>query len=587
VNSKNICSKSRAGSRNVIQADIFLKGGIVLNVYSGELIGMNVAIKGNRICYVGGLSSFVGESTTVIDVSNRILAPGYLEPHCHPWVFYSPLSFGQEAARFGTTTMICDNLFFYLLMGPDKFESLMDAFSNMPVKFFWSCRAVPQAPMEHEDDLFSIKNIERLLRNPHIVSLCEITRWQDILNGDTKLLQLIDIAKKSKKRVDGHTAGAKYEKLNSLSWAGIESCHESINGEELLDRLRLGLYVMLRQSSLRPDLKELLQTIISEKVLLDRIMLTTDGSSPAFHQTYGMNDHLIKIAIQEGIDPVSAYRMATINPAVYFGLDGDIGGIAPGRFADILVLKDLNLPTPEMVISKGRIIAKDGAVIEPFPSIDWKTYFSKSSFSKRSWKAKSKDFKIPCNKSHIRFPVIHLVSAVITRLEWLEIHARGDFLDINRCKGLHYIALINKDGKWVTAGMIRGFADGVEGLASSYNTAAEILVIGTDPAAMSAAANRVLELRGGIVAFEGGKIFYELKLPLGGIMSSAPMAKLAEKEKELKEYLTRRGHPYHDPLYTLTFLPNDFLPDIRINYNGIVDIKKKKTLWPRRDLKAR
>jgi adenine deaminase len=143
---------------------------------------------------------------------------------------------------------------------------------------------------------------------------------------------------------------------------------------------------------------------------------------------------------------------------------------------------------------------------------------------------------------------------------------------------------MNNDGDWVTNGLLRGFGSGVEGLASSYNTAAQILVIGSSAEAMSAAVNRVLDLKGGIVAFERGKISYELPLPLGGIMSVAPLKQLAEKEKELKAYLAARGYPYHDPLYSLVFLPNDFLPEVRINYLGIVDIKTNKTLWPRRDL---
>ena len=577
-------SKSPAQSQSAPKADLFLKGGTVLNVYSGELLKMNVAIKKDRILYVGQLNEMLGKDTSVLDVGGKILVPGYIEPHCHPWVLYNPLSFGQEAGRFGTTTLFCDSLFFYMLMGPEKFESFMETLSDMPVKFFWTGRVAPQSAMEHEDELYSVKNIKRLLGNPHIAALGEITRWQDVLRGDRKLMQLIRTAKKLKKRVDGHTAGAKYEKLNVLSRSGVESCHESINGEQLLDRLRLGLYVMLRQSSLRPDLKGLLKTVVSRNVLLDRVMLTTDGSSPAFHQKFGINDNLIKIAIQEGIDPVSAYRMVTINPAVYFGLDGDIGGIAPGRFADVLVLRDLRLPTPETVISRGRIIAEDGAVTESFQQIDWRIFFPESSFLKKSWKAKSDNFRIPSPEGHIRFPVINLISTVITRTEWTEFRVRDGFLDTEGRKGYSLIALINKNGRWVTNGIIRGFADGVEGLASSYNTAAEILVIGNSPGAMSAAVNRVIELKGGIAVFEGGKYVYELKLPLGGLMSDVPMSKLAEKETEFKEYLFRRGHPYHDPLYTLTFLPNDFLPDVRINYDGIVDIKERKILWRRKDL---
>ena len=568
------------------KADLFLKGATVLNVYSGELLRMNVATKGDKILYVGTLSECAGEDTTVLDVSGRFLVPGYIEPHCHPWLLYNPLSFGQEAVRFGTTTFICDSLIFYLLMGLKKFESFMEGISDMPVKFYWTCRTAPQSPMACEDAVYSIENLRDLLQNAHIVSLGEITRWQDLLQGDDKVRELIGIARKLGKRVDAHTAGAKYERLNVLSRLGMESCHESINGQQLLDRVRLGLYVILRHSSLRPDLPELVKTIVSKGISTDRMMLTTDGSTAGFHQEFGMSDSLIKIAIQGGIDPVSAYRMATINPATYFHMDGDLGGIAPGRFADILVLKNLDTPTPEMVISRGRMAAKNGASVEQFPQIQWETFFPRTCFTEKSWKTKGEDFRIPADGCSLRFPVINLINAVITGIEWQDFSIRNGFLRVDEGKGLSLIALMDKHGKWVTNGIIRGFADEVEGLASSYNTATEILAIGNDPEAMSAAVNRVLELRGGIVAFEGGKIAYELGLPLGGMLSDASMSTLAEKERELKGYLKGRGHPYHDPLFTFTFLPNDFLPDVRINYDGIVDIKGKKTLWNRRDLVA-
>jgi len=581
---ENNYTQQNSQGKSSPRADLFLKGATVLNVYSGELLKVNVATRGDEILYVGPLSEVAGENTTVLDVSGKFLVPGYIEPHCHPWVLYNPLSFGQEAVRFGTTTFICDNLFFYLLMGQKKFESFMESISDMPVRFYWTCRTSPQSPMAHEEAIYSIENLRELLQNAHVASLGEITRWQDVLRGDDRIRELIGIARSLGKRVDGHTAGAKYERLNVLSRSGMESCHESINGQQLLDRVRLGLYVMLRHSSLRPDLPELVKTVVSNGISMDRMMLTTDGSTAGFHQKFGMNDSLIKIAIEGGIDPVSAYKMATINPATYFHMDGYMGGIAPGRFADILVLKNLDTPTPEMVISRGRIAAKNGTSVAQFPHIQWEQFFPQSCFTERSWKARSDDFKIPSDGHVLRFPVINLVSAVITGIEWHDFSIRDGSLCVDGGKGLSLISLVNKDGRWITNGIIRNFADKVEGIASSYNTATEILVIGNDPEAMSAAVNRVLELRGGIVAFEGGKIVYELSLPLGGMLSDASMSTLAEKERELKEYLKGKGHPYHDPLYTFTFLPNDFLPDVRINYDGIVDIKGKKTLWNRRDL---
>ncbi|KPK30819.1 MAG: hypothetical protein AMK69_02270 [Nitrospira bacterium SG8_3] len=566
------------------EANILLKNGTVLNVYSGELLKMNVLINGERIWYVGPRSDMVGDDSIIVDAENRVLVPGYVDPHIHPWNIYNPISFGEEACRLGTTTVVCDSLVFHLLMGTGLFEAFMDLLSQMPVKFFWTCRAAPQTPMEREDEFYAVENLERLLKNPEVQSLGEITRWPELVKGNPKYRALIGRTKGLKKRVDGHTAGARYEDLNAISRVGVESCHESIKGEEVLDRLRLGLYVMLRESSLRQDLSKLIRTVVKSKVLTDRIMLTTDSSEPDYYERFGINDNLIRMAIREGLEPISAYRMSTINPAVYFGLDHEIGGIAPGRYADILLLRDLHLPTPEMVISRGRIMAENANLTEPFPQVNWERFFPRSSFSKRKWKAESHYFQIPSHKKRISFPTIKLVSPVITRKEWVEFDIEDGYLSLDERRGFCFSAVMSRDGVWVTNGILQGFGEAIEGMASSFNTAVDILVLGREPEAMGAAVNRVLELGGGIVAFEKGKIAYELPLPLGGIMSEEPMQRIAEKDRELQAFLSKRGYSFEAPLFALLFLPNDFLPEVRINYKGVVDIRNGAVLWPRRAL---
>ncbi|MBN1276264.1 MAG: adenine deaminase [Deltaproteobacteria bacterium] len=214
--------------------------------------------------------------------------------------------------------------------------------------------------------------------------------------------------------MDGHTAGTKRESLTILSRQVIESCHESISGHEVIERLRLGFYVMLRESSLRQDLSNLIKTIRENHLPTDRMTLTTDSSTPAFYEQFGINDNVIKIAIKEGIDPISAYRMATINPAVYFGLDQDIGGIAPGRYADILILEDILNPSPETVTSKGRVVSERGKLIKLFPRVNWDRFFPATSFAVRSWSAEEYFFRIPFNENHVNFPVIKLKNTVIT-----------------------------------------------------------------------------------------------------------------------------------------------------------------------------
>jgi len=565
-------------------ADLFLKGGTILNVYSGELLEGNIAVSGERIIYVGPSEHHIGKHTRVLELGGRTIAPGYIEPHFHPWDVYNPVSVGEEACRRGTTTVFCDDLVFYMEMGPDLFQEFMDAFSDMPIKYYWSLRTAPQSPMRDEKEIFSVENLLAVLENPRVQSIGEITRWMELIEGTSRIPPVIARTKELKKRVDGHTAGASYDKLNRLAAAGIESCHESINGQNVLDRLRLGFYVMLRESSLRQDLSLLLKAVARERVLTDRLLLTTDGSMPEYYHRQGVTDHLIRIALKEGIDPVSAYRMATINPAVYFGFDHRIGGIAPGRDADMVILEDIQDPTPEAVISRGRLVAEKGRLVEPFPPVDWERYFPKASFSKRDWRAREELFRIPApSGTSASFPVIELANPAITRIKWVDLASRDGYLDFDASRYL-IVAVIGRDGDWITTGLLEGFANGIEALASSYNTAAQILVIGRDARSMSAAVNRVLEMKGGIVIFDGNDPFFELALPIGGVMSEKALPELAGKERELQSILFSKGYPYHDPMYTLVFLPNDFLPEVRVNYRGILDVKNNRVLWPRTDL---
>jgi adenine deaminase len=572
------------------EADLLLEGGRVLNVYSGELLESNVVTKGEKIWYVGPRSDWVGGKTLRLEVSHKVLVPGYVEPHCHPWNVYNPVSLGEEFCRLGTTTLVCDNLIFYMMMGVEGFEALMAAFEKMPVKFFWFMRLVPQTPLEQEDTLFSAANLKRLLRNPLVLTIGEITRWQELIKGNAKIEKMIRMARRLGKRVDGHTAGAKYENLSIISRAGVESCHESITAEEVLERLRLGFHVLLRESSLRQDLRDLLKGVRENPLSLRRVMLTTDGSSPAFQLQSGMTDHLVRIAMEEGIDPVEAYRMVTLNPAAYFGLEDRLGGIAPGRDADILVLEDLRDPTPEIVISRGRVVSEESALLSPFPELDWKS-FSSGQEKEYKWRARKDFFEIPVKarveERKLSFPVIRLISTVITRLKRVEFPVRGGLVDLSAADGFCRVAALDRRGRWIANGILEGFAHRIEGIASTFNTALEIIVIGQNPGSMASAVNRVLRMGGGIAAIEKGEVVFEFPLPIGGMMSERSLEEVAKKEAVLKEFLSGRGYPFHDPLYTFIFLPNDFLPEVRINRRGVVDIKKDEVLWPARELPTR
>jgi len=194
--SENRRPKARVTGSSKNTENILLKGGIILNVYSGELLKMNIAIKGERIWYVGPSSDVVSGNTKMLDVGGNVLVPGYIDPHFHPWFTYNPISFGEKACCLGTTTIFCDNLIFYMLMAVRLFEAFIDALSKIPMKFFWFCWVVPQTPMKTEDDLFSVKNLERLLKNPLVHSLAEITRWPEVLRDNPKIVEMIQLTKR-------------------------------------------------------------------------------------------------------------------------------------------------------------------------------------------------------------------------------------------------------------------------------------------------------------------------------------------------------------------------------------------------------
>jgi adenine deaminase len=290
---------------------------------------------------------------------------------------------------------------------------------------------------------------------------------------------------------------------------------------------------------------------------------------PAFVVEHGFVDHLVRLAIDRGVPPVDAYRMVTLNPATYFGRDAELGGIAPGRYADVCVLADLAEPRPELVIARGRLAAERGRLLARIAEPSWaRAFASPRARLAARWRSRREDFALP---SRERYPVLRLVSAVISRREDRAL-APGDL----------HAALVDREGRWVAPGVVTGFADGVDGLASTLSTDFNILALGRSPDAMARAVNRLLDRRGGLVLVEGGEIAFELALPIGGIMSRGSFAEAAEAERAFTAALVARGYRHHDPLFTLLFLSADFLPQIRLTPRGVWDVRSNEILLPSR-----
>ncbi len=581
-----------AGRRS---ADRYLDGAVLLNVYSGELHPANVAIAARRIAYVGPSRSMIGPETEVLPLGGKILAPGYIDPHTHITGMTTPVEFAREVLRGGTTTLVADTLQILLQTPPKRIPELLTVLSRMPVLILWYLRLHAASHLADET-MFALDRVAGLMDVDAIRAVGEVTRWAAVYHGDDDLLQKIALALASGRRVEGHAPGASYDRLEALAAAGVSSDHEAITPEEIVNRLRAGLYTMLRHSSLRPDLPGLAAAITDERIRSGRLMLTADGPEAVTIAERGYMDHVIRTAIASGIPPVQAYQMATLNPAAYYGLDEEIGGIGPGRRADVVVLDDLRNPTPALVLAQGAVAVREGTCEAAFPQVDWTLYFPPR--FRPTWAPHPDLFEMrrdeagsltapgagdaPAPGGAVRFPAMHLENSVITRRVDVTVPVEEGVL--RPPAGVLRLALVDPGGRWIVRGLLANFVTRLGGLASSFNVVAQLAVLGQDPADMARAARRVLEIGGGIVIVEGAKTVLEIPLPIGGIMSPERLPAIADMARRLYGLLREHGYPHMDPHYSLLFLPFDSLPDIRITYRGVWDVRRGKVLVPRQEL---
>lgn len=558
-------------------ADSYIAGGRVINVYSGEVLEANIAIWGRRIAYVGTSQAMVGPATKVLDAAGLFLAPGYIDPHFHPDNYFNPHTAAMAILPHGTTTIFSNSSYLPRMFSTEDFERCIGEIAGLPVKVF---SGVPEQKFFYPQvEGYSLEETERLLSNPSAFGYNEIGVWTRLLNGDEKPLRKILLARSLGKKTDGHTGGCSYDKLNALAVAGLTSCHESLNVQEALDRLRLGFWVMLRESTNRPDLERLVSIITKEKVSTSRLLLTADGLTAPDLVRRGHLDYLVRKAIRQGVEPVTAYRLASLNVATYHGLDGDLGGIAPGRIADVLFLRSLEEPTPHMVIANGLLVAKDGDLLMDFPAPLYYNYArNHHGGPARLDRVRPEMFLVPATGDAALFPVMKVVNAVINRRVDRAVPCRDGYLWADLEEGLMKVAMVDRQAGQITTGFLSNFGARVGGMCSTENAAYKIAVVGYSEEDMALAVNRALDLKGGVVVVQSGAVVQEIALPMGGLMSTDPIPVLAKKVEAMNTYLADVGFTLGDPYYFFGFLPSTYFPELRITTEGLYDVKREEIL---------
>jgi adenine deaminase len=550
------------------KADLFVRGGTVVNVYSGELVPANVAVLGERVAYVGPSEEAVGPETEVVDARSLYVAPGWIEPHSHTYLYYNPESLAEAVLPGGTTTVVSDDLVFSMLGGAATSRAVADECARLPVRFLWYARPEPASPIEGgEQNYFDHERLEAVLDHPLVMGVGEAPAWARFLqNEEAPLGPAIVEANHRGLIADGHTTGARDDKLAALIAAGLRSCHEAITADEALERLRLGLWTPLRHSSLRPDLPELLRIVTEKSIDTSRILLTADGPSADSIGEHGYLDGLLRLAVEAGVPPVRAIRMATVNAATYLHLDDHLGGVAPGRLADLVLLEDLSSFRPRLVIAGGKVATREGELVEPTPGIDWGSLGLQLEFREGPWIEEPALYDARPGDG---LPVIEFVSDVITNLEE---PLPEDELPEGYLRAVH----LTRDGRWISRALVRNFVDELDGFATTATSSGHVLVFGRNPEAMALAASRVRDLGGGMTLASGGHIVWESALPLAGIMAPGPFEEAHAIAKELKACLQDAGYPFSDPVYSLLFFTADFLPGPRLTWSGVLDARRGK-----------
>jgi adenine deaminase len=551
-------------ARGVEPADILLKNGRLINVYTGDIYPADVAIAGNQIVGVG--TGYHAHET--IDLNGDYICPGFIDAHVHiESSMVPPPEFARAVIPRGTTTVILDPHEIANVLGLDGIRYMFDTAKYNPLSIYVmmpSC--VPATEMETPGAYLHWYDIVPQLHDHWVLGLGEMMNFPGVILGDDEVLNKLRGFDKAIR--DGHAPGLTGHDLMAYVAAGIGSDHECTTVAEMQEKLRLGMYIFIREATNAHNLLALLPGLTQQNSR--RLCFCTDDRHPADLLGSGHIDDLIRIAIANGVEPVTAIRMATLNTAEYFHLY-DRGGIAPGKRADLVTFQDLNRPEAGIVISSGKIVARDGRVI-PWER-PLKSMFLRSTMNV-NWE--SIQLKIAAQKKRGR--IIGIIPDQLTTenlIEDLPV-VNGEVVS-DPGRDIAKIVVIERHlatGNF-GLGLVKGIGLKRGAIASTIaHDSHNIVVAGMDDDSIMFAARLVAEMRGGMVAVEGNRVLAKLPLPIAGLMSDEPIEIVRDQMEDIIKAAHQLGSNLSDPFMAMSFLALPVIPSLKITDKGLVDVDK-------------
>ena len=563
-----------------INSDLIIRGGKLINVYSGEMLdGIEIAVIDGRICYVGSSARHTrGGATQVLDASGAHVAPGFIDAHTHIGHYARPFENLQSFLPRGATALVasCDEL--ATVFGFRGLKWFLEEVERHPLRVYTLVSmAAPQDPSLCNTAAFSNEEIAEALADPRVLGMGEIVSWLRLIQCDEEILERVALARRNGQIIHGHTAGARDRKLCAVAGVGVSSCHEPIRFEDALERLRLGYWTMLREGSLRQDLEATLPPLIAAGVSLDRLILVTDSMTPDDVEERGYMDYVVRRAIALGLTPMQALQAVTLKPATYSGLESDVGGIAPGRFADIVLIDNLEQCQVREVLVAGKVVARDGESIVHSKAVGLPSEMVHSLRIRTPITAET--FKVISRVAAPRIRAMELVNQTITMERLAQVDAASGVIAVNADADILKVAMFDchHDSANVAFGFLKGFGArvGAVGLTINLDENA-MMIVGSDDVDMAKCANVLLEAGGGIAVVHQGEILELLEFPFGGLFSLQPWRVVARGLGAIQTLLKQKGSSFDKPLFALSFLPFVTLPALRITARGLIDVKERK-----------
>jgi adenine deaminase len=556
-------SRRLEAARGDRPVDLLFRKGKVANVFTEELIPESVAIFDGTVVGFGER-----EANEVVNLDGAILSPGFIDGHVHlESSLLTPMEFARAVLPQGTTTIVADPHEIANVAGVAGVQFMLEASEAIELEaFFMAPSCVPSTPMETAGARLTAGDLKALAQNPRILGLAEVMNFPGAVHGDPSILDKFEAYRN--RIIDGHAPLLSGAQLDAYLCCGIRSDHECTLLEEAREKLAKGMHIMIREGSLSRDLQALAPLVTGQTA--HRCMLVSDDCHPETLLEQGHINRILKVAMDLGIDPMTAIKLVTHNPASYFGLRF-LGAIAPGYQADIVVLHSLKPLQISQVYKKGRLVAEEGRCLLPSTPKPLKAEL----ISMNLEELKKEDLRIQIQGRKLR-AIRAAPNTLLTGEEIVEVTDYKGLAVSDPERDLLKLAAIERhrgSGR-KGLGFVNGFGLKKGALGSTVaHDSHNLMLVGASDSDMVIAANRLRELGGGLVAVSNGKVRAELPLPVGGLMSTASLEEVVVRNREVNHAAFSLGSSLEHPFMVLSFLALPVIPKLKLTDYGLVDVE--------------